>query len=146
MVDRDPERRADLVLTAIAAADRAGLVVVDREVPAQLVVNASRALRLSVFPQEGEHGGLVRRETRVKSQRGARLALDLVLVVGVDQEREQRAIDARGRLDDEGEVALASLLVEVRQVLAARLRVLAKVEVAAVRDALELGPAERERI
>src|SRR5690606_29083068 len=35
-VDRDAERRADLVLAAVTAADRAGVVEVDVPVPAQL--------------------------------------------------------------------------------------------------------------
>src|SRR5262249_14497445 len=71
-------------------------------------------------------------------------ALDLLLVVRVDEEGEQRAVHARRRLDHPGEVALPSLLVEVGQVLAARLGVAAEIEVAAVRDPLELGPTERE--
>src|SRR5262249_34853331 len=73
-------------------------------------------------------------------------ALDLVLVVRVDQERERRAVGAGGGLDDVRDVALARLLVEEREVLAAPLGVLLQVEVGAVRDALELGPAEREFI
>src|SRR5262249_33673533 len=82
----------------------------------------------------------------MKPEHDARLALDLLLVVRVDEEGEQRAVDARCRLDHPGEVALAPLLVEVRQVLAARLGVPAEIEVAAVRDPLELRPAEREGV
>src|SRR5438067_2136091 len=86
------------------------------------------------------------RGTRGKPEHDARLALDLVLVVGVHQEGERRAVGARRRLDDVGEVALAPLLVEVGEVLAAVLAVPPEIEVGAVRDALELGPAEREGV
>src|SRR5207244_11113234 len=61
--------------------------------------------------------------------------------------------DAAGRgcrphrqLEDVGEVALSPLLVEVGEVLAAVLAVPPEIEVGAVRDALELGPAEREGV
>src|SRR5690242_7555355 len=68
VIDRDAERRPDLVLAAIAAADRTGLVVVDREVVAERVVDAPRPLRLAVFPKEREDGGLVRREPGVEAE------------------------------------------------------------------------------
>src|SRR5262249_37933008 len=120
--------------------------VVDGEVSAQVVVYPARALGLPVLAEQGEDRRLVRGEPGVKPEDDARLALDLVLVVGVDEEGEQRAVDTRRRLDHPREVALAPLLVEVRQILAARLGVPAEVEVAAVRDPLELGPPERERV
>src|SRR5437667_2556922 len=142
----DAEGRADLVLAAVAPPDRARLVVVDREVPAERVVDAACTLGLAVFSQEGKHGRLVGGEARVEAQHDARLALDLVLVVGVHQEGERRAVGTRRRLDDPGEVALAPLLVEVGEVLAAVLAVPPEIEVGAVRDAFELGPAEREGV
>ena len=76
----------------------------------------------------------------------ARLAADLLLAVGVDQERERGAVGAGGRLDDPGDEVLVGRLVEVLELLAGRLAVARQVEVAAVVDALELLPAEREAV
>ena len=88
----------------------------------------------------------------MQAQHGARLALagalalDDFLVVGVDEERERRAVGAGGRLDHVRHVALAAALVEVLELLARELGVLGEVEVAAVGDALELRPADREEV
>jgi hypothetical protein len=64
----------------------------------------------------------------------------LVDRVRVDQEREQRTVDPTGRLDHERVVPRLLLLIEVREVLAARGLVRLQVVVGAVRDPLELGP------
>ena len=73
-------------------------------------------------------------------------ALDLLDVVGVDEEGEGGAVGAGGGLDHVGDVALLRLLVEVLELLAAELGVLGEVEVAAVGDPLELGPPDREQV
>ena len=75
-----------------------------------------------------------------------RLAADLLLAVGVDQERERRPVGAGRRLDDPRDDVLVGRLVEVLELLARRLGVPRQVEVAAVVDALELLPAEREAV
>ena len=80
------------------------------------------------------------------AERHARLAADLLLAVGVDQERERRPVRAGRRLDDPRDDVLVGRLVEVLEVLARRLAVARQVEVAAVVDALELLPAEREAV
>ena len=82
----------------------------------------------------------------MQAQDGALAALDLLDVVGVDDEREHRPVHAGRRLDHVGDVALAARLVEVLELLAAELRVLGEVEVAAVGDALELRVAHREAV
>src|SRR5437667_2472079 len=146
VVDGDAEGRPDLILAAVAPTDRGGLVVVGRGVAAERIVDAPRALRLAVLAEEGKHRRRVGGEAGMEAEHHARLALDLVLVVGVHQEGERRAVGARRRLDDVGEVALAPLLVEVGEVLAAVLAVPLQVEVGAVRDPLELGPAEGEGV
>ena len=74
----------------------------------------------------------------MQAQHGPRLALDLVLVVGVDEERERRPVGAGGRLDHVRDVALAGRGVDVLELLARVLGVLGEVEVAAVGDPLEL--------
>ena len=58
----------------------------------------------------------------MEAQHGALAALDLLDVVGVDEEGEHRAVDAGGRLDHVRDVALLGLLVEVLELLAARTR------------------------
>ena len=73
-------------------------------------------------------------------------ALDLLGVVGVDDEGERRAVGAGGRLDHVRDVALLGPLVEVLELLAGELGVLGEVEVAAVGDPLELRPADREQV
>ena len=120
MVDRDRERRADLVLAPVALADVAALVVLGAHVRAQLLVDLARLLRVAVLAQQRQHGDLDRRHRRVQPQHGALLAADLVLVVGVAQQRQHGAADAGGRLDHVRHVALAGLRVEVLELLAAR--------------------------
>src|SRR5262249_11863154 len=63
-----------------------------------------------------------------------------------DEERERGAVGAGGRLDHVRDVALLGLRVEVLELLAGELRVLGEVEVTAVGDPLELGPADREQV
>ena len=74
------------------------------------------------------------------------LAADLVFGVGLAEERQRGAVGARRRLDDVRHEPLLAFLVEIAQVLAAELHVLAQVVVAPVRDPLELADAEREGI
>ena len=146
VVDRDGERRADLVLAPVALADVPAGVVLGAHVPAQLLVDLARALGVAVLAQQRQHRDLDRRHRRVQPQHGALLAADLVLVVGVAQQREHRAADAGGRLDHVRDVALARLGVEVLELLAGELAVLGEVEVAAVGDALQLRPADRVQV
>ena len=99
MVDRHRPRRADLVLAAVAPADRAALVVLGLDAVAQRAVDLAGELGLPVLAHQRQDRDLDRREQRVQPQHGALLALDLVLVVGVDEEGEHRAVGAGGRLD-----------------------------------------------
>ena len=71
MVDRDRPRGADLVLATVASADRAALVVLRLEAPAQAPVDLARELGLAVLANEREYGDLDRREQRVQPQYGA---------------------------------------------------------------------------
>ena len=71
-----------------------------------------------------QHGDLDRRQLRVQPQHGARLAADLVLVVGVDEEGQHRPVGAGGGLDHVGDVALAAGGVDVLELLARVLGVL----------------------
>ena len=118
-VDRDAQRRADLVLTAVALADRLRLVVVDHVAVGQRGVDLAGQRRQRVLLAQRQHRHLVRREARVQAQHGARLVVDDVLVVRGQQERGHRAVDAGGGLDDVRHVALVGGLVEVVELLAA---------------------------
>ena len=147
VVDRHRPRRADLVLAAVAAADRAALVVLGLHALAQLAGRRSRAssgwpsLRTSgsTATLTGASSGCRRSTVRVSP-------LDLVLVVGVDQERQHRAVGAGGRLDHVRDVALAAWPCRRTRASARVLGVLGEVEVAAVGDPLELLPADREQV
>src|SRR5438309_2999500 len=90
VIDRHAEGRADLVLAAIAPADRAALVVLALHPPADLPVHLARELGLVVLCHERKHGDLHGREAGMQTQNRAllalarALALDQLLVVGVD--------------------------------------------------------------
>src|SRR4051812_16243446 len=144
VVDRYPPGGPDLVLAAVALADRAAGVVLGRYQLPQLLVDLARLLRLSVLVDQRENRRLDRREPGVEPQHRALSTLDLLGVVGVDHEGEHRPVDTRGRLDHVGDEALAAPGVHILELLAGELRVLGQVEVAAVRDPLELRPAHRK--
>jgi hypothetical protein len=89
---------------------------------------------------------LDRRQLGMKAQEDALVAAHLLLAIGVEQEGQQRPIDAGRRLDDERHDVFLALLVEPRERLAAELRVLLEVEVRPVGDAHQLAPAHRELV
>uniref|UniRef100_A0A6J5Z3J2 Unannotated protein n=1 Tax=freshwater metagenome TaxID=449393 RepID=A0A6J5Z3J2_9ZZZZ len=68
----------------------------------------------------------------------AHVALDLLLVVGVYEEGQRRAVGAGGRLDHVGHILFAACLIEVLELLAGELGVLLEVEVAAVGNPFQL--------
>ncbi len=146
VVDRQAEGRADLIVSAVALADRAALVVLGLRQHAHGFVDLARELRLAVLADQRQHRRLDRRQAGVQAQHRPLLALDLLLVIRVHEKRERRPIRARGRLDHVRHVALAAGLVEVLELLPGELRVLGQVEVAAVGDPLELRPADREQV
>src|SRR5215217_5134502 len=98
MVDRHAEGRPDLVLTAVALADRAAGVVLGRPELAELLVDTTRLLGLAVLVHERQDRHLDRSDVRGQTEDGALLTADLVLVIGVAEQGEHRATDAGGRL------------------------------------------------
>src|SRR5674476_1688359 len=144
-VDRDAERCADLVLAAIAPTDGAGVIEVDRPVLAQLggqVLGLGGQISVARQRQDGD---LYRRQPLVEPEHDplvhAALGIGrLVLGVGIEQERHQRARQTSRRFDDIRDEALAGGLIEVGEVSARGLAVGLEVEVGAVGDALELPP------
>src|SRR5436190_2292273 len=148
-VDRDSPRRPDLVLAAVAAADRAAPVVLGADALPERVVDGASLLGHPLPRDEWQHRDLHGREPWMEAEHRSPPALDLIRVVRVDEKCEQGAIDARGRLDHVGHIRLARLarrLVEVFELLAGVIRVLSEVEVAAVGDSLELLPPDREPV
>src|SRR5580704_8702289 len=152
VVDRKAQRRTYLVLAAVAPADRAAVIVLGMRARAHRTVDLARELGLPVLAHERQHGRLhgsepwVQAKDRAHLARACTLALDDFLVVGVDEERERRAVSPGGRLDHVWHVALTAGLVEVLELLAGEQRVLCEVEVAAIGDPLELRPADGEEI
>ena len=105
-VERDAVRRADLVLAAVALADRAGLVVVDHEFLGKLVVELHRGTGEHVLLGKRQDRGLEGGECGVEVQHDAHVVVALLVladdlfIVGVAQDREHAALHAERRLDD----------------------------------------------
>ena len=140
----------DLVLTAVALADGAGIVVVHHEVLAQLIADL-HGLVAQLLAQ-GQDSALIGSQSRVQVQDGADVLLALavgqvLLVVGLAQEGQSHTVTAQRRLDDVGDVVLVGLAVEILEALAGGLLMAAQVVVGAVCDAPQLAPVgEREGV
>ena len=81
--------------------------------PSQLLVQRARLRdHPLVFRDQRQHGRLHRRDLGVQAQHGALTFRHDLLVVGIDEEREQRAVGAAGRLDHVGHIALAGRAVD----------------------------------
>ena len=142
-VDRDAVRRADLVLAAIALADGAGVVVVQHEVAAQVLIDLSCGLGQLLAQRQDR--SLVRGQRRMQVQNHAHVVLRLVddlLVIRFAQERQRHAVAAERRLDDVGDIVLVRFLIEIGQILAGSLLMALEVIIGAVGNAPELAPVE----
>ena len=144
-VDRDAERRADLVLATVAATDSTGVVEVDGPALSQLRGQILGLGGQVSVARQRQHGDLDRREPLVEPEHDplvhAALGVGrLVLGVSVKQECHQRAGQTGRRLDDVGDESFAGGLIEVGQIGARTRAVCLKVEVCAVGDALQLAP------
>ena len=150
-VKGDAERRADLVLAAIALADGAGLVVVHHELLGKLGVQLHSGAREDLLLAQRQDRGLERRERGMEVQHHAHIVVALLvlpddlLVVGVAQHSQHAALHAEARLDDIGDILHHVLALAVDQLLAARVGMLRQVVVRAVSDAPKLAPAEGEQ-
>ena len=87
---------------------------------AQLLVDLAGLLGLPVLVHERQDGGLYRSDARVQPQHHAVLAFALLLIVGVDQERQGGAVGAGRRLDHVRHVALAGARIDEVELLAGR--------------------------
>ena len=146
MIDGDAKRCADFVLPPISPSDRPRLIVGRREVARERLAHGLRFFRMTALAQQRINRDLDRRQPRIEPQYDARFVFDHVLIVGIEHEREHRAVHPRGRLDDPRTITRLGLFVEVGQILAAELGVLIEIEAAAPRDSFKLAPAERVKI
>src|SRR5690349_15698223 len=144
-IDRNAIRRADLILTPVAPADRARLVVKHRKGAPQLFRQLLRKLRHSILLHEWENSGLDRRKRWSKTEHcpALLLARHLLLAVRVDEQRERRPVGAHRRLDDVRHVTPIVGLIEVLQLLSRVLLMLSEIEIAPIVDTLDLLEAER---
>mmetsp|Transcript_35184 Transcript_35184/g.104341 ORF Transcript_35184/g.104341 Transcript_35184/m.104341 type:complete len:262 (-) Transcript_35184:1114-1899(-) len=144
-VDGDAEGRADLVVATVAPADGAGRVELDVVAPLQPLVDvACLCKQLGLVLDEGQDRGLDGREPRVELEKRPLLAADLVDGVRRREHGQHQTVHAEGGLDHVRHVPLLGGLVVVLHRLAARLRVLREVVVAARGAALQLLRPERE--
>src|SRR3954468_4417071 len=143
-IDRDAERRTDFVLPAVPSADRARLVIEDREAGAQLLCELLRELRHAVLLHEWKDSRFDGCQRGREAQHSASLLLSrhLLLAVRIHEQGEGRPIGADGCLHDIGYKASIVRLVEVLELLPRMLLMLGQVEVAAIVDALDLLEAE----
>src|SRR5919201_305885 len=146
LVDREGERRADLVLRPVAPADRPAVVVLHAGAAAQLLVQGPGSGRhLLALTDQREHRRGHGRHLGMQAQDDALAVGDDLLVVRVDEQRDEDPLDAHGRLDHVRHVPLAvgPYVLELR---GRELGVLRQVIVAPVRNALELGPTDRIQV
>ena len=147
-VIRDAERRADLILAAIALADGTRIVKVNRKLLCERIVNLA-----GLFAQllgERQNRCLKRCQCRVQTQYNAHIRFffgaEVFFVVSVAQERQRYAVRAERRLDDIRHIAGVRLRIEIGEILAGMLLMAGEVIVRAVCNAPKLAPAEREQI
>src|SRR5439155_6092428 len=105
-VDRDAEWRSGLVLAAVAAPDRATVVVEGVAVVAHVVVDAAGQLGHPVLVHEWKYRRLERGDGGTEAEHDALLPRHVLLVVGVAQHHERGAVRAGGRLDYVGDEPL----------------------------------------
>ena len=146
VVDRHRPRRADLVLAAIAAADRARHVHLGLHPPAQVLVDPLGELRLAVLAHQRQHRHLDRGQLRM--QAAARCAPRRRSRPRRRRRRGTPAASGRRRRRARSRAARSDRPsgVDVLELLAGVLGVAREVEVAAVGDPLELLPADREQV
>src|SRR5439155_12879188 len=132
--------RADFVLPAITAPDRAGFLVEHGKRFPQLVRQFRRELRHAILLHERKNPPLDGRESGPKLEDGACLlfARNGFFLIAVHEQSKERAVRATRGLDDVRDVPAVVCLIDVFQLLARELLMLGEVEVAAVVHALEL--------
>ena len=94
------------LLAAVAAAESNFDTRAISRKNAQGVMQLPRELGLAFLVEERQHRDLHRRKARVQTQHGPLLTGDLLLIVGIDEEREHRAADPERGFDYVRDVAL----------------------------------------
>src|SRR5689334_12798498 len=144
-IDCNAIRRADLILTPVAPADRTRFVVEHRKAAPQLFRQLLGKLGHSILLHEWENSCLDRSERWSKTEHGPPLLLagHLLLTIRIDEQRERRPVRAHRGLHNIRHVTPIVGLIEVLQLLSRVLLVLSEIEIAAVVDALDLLEAKR---
>ena len=142
----DAKWRARFVLPPIPPADRPFFIVRDIVMPLELAVDRLGLLGHAVALHQRKDRRLDGRDPRMEFQHRARLTPHLVFGVCLAEKRQGRAVGAGRRFDHMRHEPLLTFFVEIAQVLAAELHVLAEVVVPPMRDPLQLALAERESV
>src|SRR5450756_1992357 len=120
-VDGNAVGRADLVLPAVTPADALSVVVHRHQERAYERLGLPGQLDTIGLTGERQESNLYGRQILVEPEHHADLVLVRLFVVGIYQESQGGAVGASRRLDHVGEEALLGLVVEIREVLAAKL-------------------------
>ena len=112
----------------------------------QRALHLARDLDQVLFLRKRHDCNLHRRHVRVQPQNNARLVVDHVFVVRVEQQRDEDPFHAHRRLDHPRQVALVGLRIQISQVLLRLFLMHRQVEVGPVGDSFQLAPAERELV
>jgi len=141
----DAEGSANLILTAIALTDRAGIVEVYHEFLGKVVIDL---LRLGCeFLGKGKDRRLIRCESGMEAKNDTDVILGGVyhfFVIRITKEGKEDTVSTKRGLDDIGNISFVGLGIEIVERVAAYVGVLCKVIVGSVGNAPKLAPAERE--
>src|SRR6266550_2151905 len=144
-IDRDAERRSDLVLPTVTAADRPRFVVEYWKGTSQLFRQLFGELWHTIFLDQGKDSSLYRRQRRRETEYRSAflLARYLLLTISIYQKRQRGSICTHRRLDHKWYIAPVVRLVEVLELLSRVLLVLNEVEITAVVYAFDLLETKR---
>ncbi len=145
MIDRDTVGCSDRILAAIALSDRIFFIILAVEVEPERVENLARLLRKSVFLHERQDGQLDRGDAGRKVEHHALFSVfQFLFCVRSGEDGQEHAVQTDRGFDHVRRVALVGLRIEVLDLAAAELLVLAQVEVCAGVYAFQLLETEGE--
>src|SRR6266568_1236431 len=144
-IDGDAVGRANLILTAITAANIRHVVILRNHQPLQILINIPGSGHQFFFILlQGQHRHFDRRDNRVQAQHSARLFPRRVwlFLIRVEQQVQEGAVYAARSLNNPGYIAFSGILIGIAQILVAILAVTREVPILPPVDTLPLLPAE----